>query len=135
MPTLKQYICGRKNRIPRGAVSRVAEFLKVHHAEAFRAIMGYSKSEDIARRSQDFVAMRGDFSSRKPGKKTSLHTEAILDRYDAGEPMQRIAEDWGITREGVRQIALKNGRKSRNAKKLTNGFSEVRTSRKSHGNK
>ena len=69
MATLRSYIIGKKKAIPRGATSRVAEYLGVTHARAFRLIHGHETPDEIlAMRIQDFIAAKRPFSARKTGK-------------------------------------------------------------------
>lgn len=55
---------------------------------------------------------RERFSGRPTGFEDSSRTNDIMARWDAGETLKSIGDDYGITRERVRQIVKKAGGKS-----------------------
>ena len=111
--TLRSYILGNRKTIPRGAVSRVAEYLGVSRERAVAAIMGVNRCPDVARRAQDFVASRQPFRAFKTGGKTKLDVDSILVCYDNGHTLASLAESFGVTGERIRQIVRASGRKPR----------------------
>ena len=68
MATLREYILGRKRKLPRGAASRVMQYLGVRHERAVRLIHGIETPDEImAARIQDFIAARRSISAQKTG--------------------------------------------------------------------
>lgn len=116
MMTIRQYICGSKKTIPRGAVSRVAEYLDTGREQAIEVITGMSRDMDLIRRGQDFVASRASFAPLKTGRESRVNAEKLVALFDAGKSLREIGETIGISRETVRKIARKHGRKMRGVK-------------------
>lgn len=55
---------------------------------------------------------RERFNGGPTGFEVSARTDDIMARWDAGETLKSIGDDYGITRERVRQIVMKAGGKS-----------------------
>lgn len=101
---LKKYICGTKNKIPRGAVSRVAEFLQQSRETSIKAIMGVYRTPEIASKAQDFVASGASFASKKMGRKATYDPRDILNLRAVGGKFREIAEALKISHETARKI-------------------------------
>lgn len=105
--TLKEYVMRGRKTIPRGAVARVAEKLRVSREQAVRLIGGLSVSQELSRLAQDFVASRASFSSHKPGKKTSFDPRDVLAMRAEGKTFRAIGKALGISHETARKIVRK----------------------------
>ncbi len=97
MATLREYILGRKKKLPRGAAQSVAKYLTkqmgrpVRHERAVRLIFGVTMPDAAeALRIQDFISSRQPFCAQKTGPKPSFQKKLSSRSSDTNQPLTKI---------------------------------------------
>lgn len=89
----------------------MSEFLNTGREQSIKVIMGVSRDAALIRRGQDFVASRASFAPRRTGRPSRVDTGKVMTLLASGMSLRGVGYACGISRETVRNVAQKHGKK------------------------